>query len=201
VALDQSLIIEEGRIALQTIYRDVRQLREVCDPAALPPGQGVMVSDGVIPALLERICHMQALAYGCLFDNGKRSSEAPQMRLLRLERVAWVKEKYGDVQLPELRNRDARNAIAHFDEYCLAMLDRFPDFGYLKDFAYSHRELINYEDGRDIREHCIRVYFIDIDEMYIFGKTIKPAALAREARMVLQAIGANIEGPPLPETA
>lgn len=113
--IDQTLIIEEGLGALGVICHEVAELRTLCDFSKAPDGENsaLIISNAKMGSLLETICHNQALAYSCLFDNGaKRFKESPTLFKLRVERVKGVRGLCGDISMTELSNKGVRNSRA-----------------------------------------------------------------------------------------
>lgn len=185
--VDQSPIIRSGLDALQEIASRVYEVHSL-DPKV---AEGLaIISNPEIPTHVKAICHLQAHAYACLFDNGHRKTESPRTTTLRIERVDAVLKTCDGIDIPELRNRGMRNAMAHFDERYLREAIAKPKAAVVQDLAFSHVDAISFQ-GEGM---LIRVYYYDIDTVFLFNEKLRLGALKLEAERVLARFGV-VKGP------
>jgi hypothetical protein len=182
LVIDQTLIIETGLSALANIVESVEAIDQLLPDDCRSSGPPFsIISNGEIPTRIEDICSFQALAFGCLFDKGHRHTESAAFKNHRLKRVAEVQQRCGANEIPELRNRGVRNALAHFDERMLKALAASPNCGLVQDLAVSHREAIAFEPTTIL----VRFYCYDIDTLFLFNETLHLQPLKGEAQKVL----------------
>jgi hypothetical protein len=188
--LDQSRIIEAGLKACARMHFCIAQILKYSpppDPAGRP---FALVNHWEVAEAIEALCHAQATAFGCLFDDGRRPAwEKPAKRDYRLQRVAMVREKCGDLDIPNLRNKGIRNALAHFDERLLDLLIDSPDAQTVEHLSWSHRAAVPEQFV------LIGVYFYDIDELYMFDEVLRLRGLQQELEQVFGAFGYQVRAP------
>lgn len=186
--VDQSAIIRAGIRAIQSMDFLIGQILSFRPDISDQPGPPFcMVSDPIIPESIEALCHAQALAYSCLFDDGNRSSESSHFRKLRMARVEEFRKLLAGVNISNLRNRGFRNAVAHFDERFLKLLDKYPKPNILQDMGLSHKAAFNI--GENPEEKMIRVVCFDENKIYLFGECIHIGDLRREGEEIIGALG------------
>jgi hypothetical protein len=175
--VDQRPIIESGIAALAAVRDNIDQVF-ARRPEPRPPGQGSLISNAEMIQSLEQICISQAHAFACLFDDGRRATEAPRLEKMRRERVSQVRAHCEGIDITELRNRGVRNALAHFDErYLKAIVDHGDKGGWIQDLALSHMKMFNL--GEDGTQRMIRVYIFENDTLYLFGEELHLTNLRR----------------------
>lgn len=180
--IDQTLIIETGLSALANIVESVEAIdRLLPEDSRMPGPPFAIISNGEIPSQIEDICSYQALAFGCLFDRGNRHTESATLKNHRLRRVDEVHQRCGPIEIPQLRNRGVRNALAHFDERMLKALAASPNCALIQDIAVSHRDAILFEPTTIL----IRFYCYDIDTLFLFNETLRLHPIKKEAQQVL----------------
>lgn len=186
--IDQTTIIQAGIKALAEVDfgLNVIMKHKPGDEITGPPY--TIISQPEISESLQRICSSQAVAYSCLFDDGRRHSESPRLANLRLERVRQVRDLCKGIDLTEMRSRGVRNALAHFDErYLKAIVEHGTKGGWLQDLALSHKAAVDL--GPDAEQRMIRVYIYDEDILYAFGETLRLKRLRQEIDAVIARLG------------
>ena len=107
--LDQTRIIEAGLSACARMHFCIAQILKYSPPPDPTGRPFALVSHWEVAEAIEALCHAQATAFGCLFDDGRRPAwEKPVKKDYRLRRVAMVGEKCGDLDIPNLRNKGIR---------------------------------------------------------------------------------------------
>ncbi|WP_156410519.1 hypothetical protein [Bosea sp. Root381] len=187
--VDQTAIIEVGIKAIQAMDYLIGKILDLRPPISDQVGPPyLLISNPTLPEAVEALCHYQALAYSCLFDDGARpASEGTHFKKLRLARVAEFRRRCPQVEINHLRNRGFRNAIAHFDERYLKLLEQQPNDPRFQDLALSHRSAINIGPGSESR--LIRVICYDENRVYLFGESINIVELRAEGEAIIRALG------------
>jgi len=189
---DQTAIIQAGINALAEVDFNINVVMRHRPSAEITGPPYLVISQPEIAEALQNICSSQAVAYACLFDDGRRASEAPRFTNLRLERVGQVRDHCKGIALTEMRSRGVRNALAHFDErYLKAIVDHGEKGGWLQDIALSHKAAINL--GADAEQRMIRVYIYDEDILYVFGEMLRLKRLREEIDAVVTRLGYEID--------
>ncbi|WP_132907213.1 hypothetical protein [Sphingomonas sp. BK235] len=185
--IDQSRIVEDGFDALVELDTAINEV--LAHKPDLKGHKFGMHGENVIRDALQTICNMQARAYGCLFDEGSRGpTESKANKDARLERVRKVKAALGNEDLPNLRDRGIRNALAHYDEYYLNELRSKPKNFELKWLGVSSKGMFTRAED-DVKTIYVGVYFYAEDEFHLFNRMIKLIPMQTELRGVVTKAG------------
>ena len=192
MTIDQAAIVQAGINALAEVDFNLNAVMRHRPGADVTGPPYAIISQPEIAEALQRICASQAVAYACLFDDGRRASEAPRFTNLRLERVGQIRDRCKGIDLTEMRSRGVRNALAHFDErYLKAIVDHGGKGGWLQDLALSHKAA--FDLGPDAEQRMIRVYIYDEDVLYLLGETLRLQRLREEIDAALARLGYAID--------
>jgi hypothetical protein len=187
ISLTQNVILSYARDALHTIIRRIDRLHEIVKSSAI---KNVFI-DPEIPPLLSDLGFQQGLASTLLFNDAPRSkNESTEAYGSRIERIAYVKKKCGNISTTILASRKIRNALTHLDEYLVKALKK-PNTGWCIDIAMLHRDQFSAVDNKTNRKLEIgfcRAYISVEDKLLHLGNEISLTGLREECTNVLDAV-------------
>ncbi len=203
---NRELIIEIGIKALSFIIGDINSVWKLGHKSQNEVEKfgdsqyGYLISDVIISDSLSRIASNQALAFGCLFNAGKRSpSETAQEADLRLARINYVKKYLNGLPITQLRNRGVRNALAHYDERFLRAIIEANGrpISRLERLGISHLNVVQFAgNAYQIRSN---VYSYYDDTFYLLSEKLQLEPLQREILAIAKVLGLKLDGEPLVE--
>jgi hypothetical protein len=142
--------------------------------------------DPEIPPTLSDLGFQQGVASTILFNDApKTSRENAASYKLRLDRLAYVKQRCAHIPHKVLANRKIRNSLVHVDEYLARELGK-PNTGWMIDSAIGTRDQFAAPPGIEIG-FC-RMYIASEDMLLHLGNEISIANLRKEAKGVLSTI-------------
>jgi hypothetical protein len=180
----QNVILSHGRMALQALVNRIDRLHTFV--AAYPQLKNLYPHSD-IPATLSDLCFQQGIASTILFNDGRRrEGESTVAYKLRLDRVAYVRQRCSLIATAVLSNRKIRNSLTHIDEQLAKALTK-ENTGWFIDVAISRRdEFTPLKSGTQIA-FC-RTYIASEDVILHLGNEISLRSLRQEANDVLMAI-------------
>lgn len=152
------------------------------------------ISDANVPIAHENIAQDQSLAYGCLFNQGpKTSSETIREAKLCIERVQSFRARCKGVPIVQLRNRGIRNALAHFEErYLKAIIESHgKQISGLENLAISHESSFVFRPDNHVIK--IKVYIYETDTFYLFNEKLELSPLRKGIEEIVAALGMEFE--------